>query len=99
MTARALSIDLDLPSSVNASFANVPGRGRVFTTAYRSWRKQALAEIRAQARGVRFAGIFRISVSASDQALSRNRDADNPDRWRQYHTAYMRTKRAEAKVQ
>ena len=77
MIARTLSIDLPLPPSVNSSFANVPGKGRVRTAAYRNWTKQALAEIAAQARGATFRGTFRIAVLASDRELTRRRDIDN----------------------
>ncbi len=77
MTGRALRLDLDLPPSVNAAFANVPGRGRVRTSIYRQWQKAALASIAAQARGITFPGTFRITAQASDRELTRDRDADN----------------------
>jgi Holliday junction resolvase RusA-like endonuclease len=77
MTARTVRLDLDLPPSVNSAFANVPGKGRVRTTVYRQWQKGALAEIQVQVRGVTFRGAFRLAVLASDQGLSRDRDADN----------------------
>ncbi len=77
MTARTLSIDLQIPPSVNAAFCNVPGKGRVRSSIYRRWQKAALAEIQAQARGVHFAGTFRLAVLASDLDLTRRRDADN----------------------
>ncbi len=77
MTGRALEIDLPLPPSLNGAWCNVPGKGRVRTVAYRSWAKQARAEISIQARGASFPGTFRIVVQASDRELTRNRDCDN----------------------
>ncbi len=77
MTGRTLEIDLPMVPSVNASFCNVPGKGRVKTAQYRAWQRGALAEIQAQARGVTFRGTFRLSVTASDRDLVRDRDADN----------------------
>jgi Holliday junction resolvase RusA-like endonuclease len=77
MTARALSLDLPLPPSVNAAFCNVPGKGRVRTSIYRQWQKGALAEIAAQARGMTFLGTFRLSIAVSDKGLFRDRDGDN----------------------
>jgi Holliday junction resolvase RusA-like endonuclease len=77
MTGRSLSLDLTLPPSVNRCFANVAGKGRVRTSIYRRWQKAALAEIQAHARGITVRGTFRISIAASDQGLSRERDADN----------------------
>ncbi len=72
-----LTLDLPMAPSVNASFCNVPGKGRVHTASYRAWRKQALASIAVQARGATFPGTFRLSVMASDRDLVRDRDADN----------------------
>ncbi len=72
-----LTLDLPMAPSVNASFCNVPGKGRVHTASYRAWRKQALACIAVQARGATFPGTFRLSVTASDRDLVRDRDADN----------------------
>jgi Holliday junction resolvase RusA-like endonuclease len=77
MTARQLSLDLDLPPSINAAFANVPGRGRVRTSIYRQWQQAALAAIAVQARGMTFAGRFRVMLLASDRELTRRRDVDN----------------------
>jgi Holliday junction resolvase RusA-like endonuclease len=77
MTACTLLLDLPLPPSVNRCFANVPGKGRVRSSIYRRWQKAALAEIRAQARGIIFRGTFRLAILASDQGLTRRRDADN----------------------
>lgn len=39
---KVLVLNLPLPPSVNALFANVPGRGRVRTKLYRAWSKTAL---------------------------------------------------------
>ncbi len=74
---RVLSLDLPMAPSVNASFANVPGKGRVHTASYRAWQKQALASIATQAHGATFPGTFRIAVLASDRELTRPRDCDN----------------------
>ena len=77
MTGRQLVLDLPLAPSVNACFCNVPGKGRVHTASYRTWQKQALASIAAQAHGITFPGTFRIAVLASDRELIRRRDCDN----------------------
>ncbi len=77
MTGRTLSLTLPMAPSVNASFANVPGKGRVHTASYRAWQKQALASIATQAHGATFPGTFRIAVLASDRELTRPRDCDN----------------------
>ncbi len=71
MTGRTFSLDLPMPPSVNASFAKVPGKGRLHTAEYRAWQKQALACIAVQARGIAFRGTFRLVALASD------RDADS----------------------
>lgn len=39
-------MDIPTPPSVNAMFANIPGRGRVKTVAYKRWRTEAGAHIR-----------------------------------------------------
>ncbi len=39
-----ITLTLPLPPSVNHMFANVPGKGRVKTKAYRAWRQAALSE-------------------------------------------------------
>jgi Holliday junction resolvase RusA-like endonuclease len=40
-----LVLRLPMPPSVNASYANVPGKGRVSTAALRTWKAAATAEI------------------------------------------------------
>lgn len=45
----ALTVTLPLPPSVNSLFANVAGRGRIRTTAYKSWAHSAHYSIIAQA--------------------------------------------------
>ena len=39
---KSLVLQIPLPPSVNALFANVPGKGRVRTKLYRAWSKAAL---------------------------------------------------------
>lgn len=46
-----VSIDLPRPPSVNNLFRNVPGKGRVKTSDYRSWLQQAGWLIKAQRPG------------------------------------------------
>jgi Holliday junction resolvase RusA-like endonuclease len=41
---------LPLPPSSNRLFANVPGKGRIKTRAYKNWRKAAVLSIFAQVR-------------------------------------------------
>ncbi len=43
-------VKLPLPPSANKLFANVPGKGRVQTRAYKNWRKNAVLSIFAQVR-------------------------------------------------
>jgi Holliday junction resolvase RusA-like endonuclease len=47
---------LPLPPSANKLFANVPGKGRVKTRAYKNWRKAAILTIFAQVRADRRIG-------------------------------------------
>lgn len=49
----SFSVTLPLPPSANRLFANVPGKGRVKTRAYKLWRKNAVLSIFAQARADR----------------------------------------------
>lgn len=49
---------LPIPPSVNASYANVPGRGRVATKALRQWKKDAGWMLQSQRPG-RVAGKYR----------------------------------------
>lgn len=44
------SVTLPLPPSANKLFANVPGKGRVKTRAYKAWRRNAVLSIFAQVR-------------------------------------------------
>lgn len=44
---------LPLPPSANKLFANVPGKGRVKTRAYKNWRRNAILSIFAQVRADR----------------------------------------------
>lgn len=55
MTA-AFSVTLPMPPSANKLFANVPGKGRVKTKAYKTWRRNAILTIFAQVRADRRVG-------------------------------------------
>jgi Holliday junction resolvase RusA-like endonuclease len=74
---RSATFTLPLAPSVNGLYATAEDGQRVKTKAARKWRKQAVSEISRQARGICFAGTFRLSVLASDQGLVRDRDCDN----------------------
>lgn len=52
----SFSVTLPLPPSANKLFANVPGKGRVKTKAYKLWRKNAVLSIFAQVRADRRIG-------------------------------------------
>lgn len=47
---------LPLPPSANRLFANVPGRGRVKTKAYKLWKRNAILSLFAQVRADRRVG-------------------------------------------
>jgi crossover junction endodeoxyribonuclease RusA len=50
------NVTLPLPPSANKLFANVPGKGRVKTRAYKNWRRNAILSIFAQVRADRRIG-------------------------------------------
>lgn len=64
---------LPMPPSVNALFANVPGRGRIKTRAYRSWIKEAGWALR-MARVGAVTSRVRVLIEAG---TNNRRDADN----------------------
>jgi len=66
---------LPFPPSVNNLFVNIPGRGRVKTQRYRTWRNAAGWDIRAAKPG-KFEGPVEISV-VYQRPDSRRRDLDN----------------------
>ena len=74
---RNATLTLNLPPSVNSAYTTSAEGKRVMTSKAREWKKQAGMDIRAQLRGIRFLGCYRLSVRASDVALSHDRDADN----------------------
>lgn len=57
----ALRLTLPIPPSVNASYANVAGRGRIATKALRDWKRDAGWRLKLQERK-QFAGPFRIAI-------------------------------------
>lgn len=70
-----IQLDLPMPPSVNALFANVKGKGRVKTAAYRKWREQAGWDVIAQGRPNQPVGKYEMEL-----ALKRPRagcDIDN----------------------
>lgn len=69
-----VSVQLTMPPSVNACWANVPKKGRVRSTAYRRWSKLAMQELQQQQAG-RVAGKFCIVITA--KRTKRKRDIDN----------------------
>ena len=57
------TVILPLPPSANRLFANVPGKGRVKTRAYKNWRKAAILTIFAQVRAdLRIGGPVGLSI-------------------------------------
>ena len=72
--ADVVSVQLTMPPSVNACWANVPKKGRVRSTAYRRWSKLATQELQQQQAG-RVAGKFCIVITA--KRTKRKRDIDN----------------------
>lgn len=74
---KVLVLNLPLPPSVNALFANVPGRGRVRTKLYRRWSKDALeyAWLSKPYGGFpRFDGAFDVQITVP---LKMRGDVDN----------------------
>ena len=71
---RNASLILPLPPSVNAAYAQNAEGKRVMTAKAREWKKAAAVDIRAQLRGDRFMGCYRLAVRASD---AEDRDCDN----------------------
>jgi crossover junction endodeoxyribonuclease RusA len=69
---------LPLPPSVNRLYLNVRGRGRVKTKHYRTWRKAAGWELRAQMGMARLVlkGPIRVTIIAA-KPDNRKRDLDN----------------------
>ena len=55
-------LEFSAPPSTNSLYANIPGKGRVRTKAYKAWIDAAGWEIKAQARGYRVPGKFALSV-------------------------------------
>jgi len=72
--ADVVSVQLTMPPSANACWANVPKKGRVRSTAYRRWSKLAMQELQQQQAG-RVAGKFCIVITA--KRTKRKRDIDN----------------------
>jgi crossover junction endodeoxyribonuclease RusA len=68
-----LIITAPMPPSVNGMYANVPGKGRVKTAAYKSWITEAGWAVKPQIKH-RFSGDVRVSVAIGPR---RNRDIDN----------------------
>lgn len=58
-----IQLDLPMPPSVNALFANVKGKGRVKTAAYRKWREQAGWDVIAQGRPNQPVGKYEIQIA------------------------------------
>lgn len=57
-----VSFTVPFPPSVNALFANIPGRGRIKTRYYKQWLKEAGWEIKAQPRGRVITGDISIDI-------------------------------------
>lgn len=73
--SNATIISLPFPPSVNNLFVNLPGRGRVKTQRYRTWRNAAGWDIRA-AKPEKFSGPIEVSVTYA-RPDNRRRDLDN----------------------
>jgi len=69
-----VTVQLTIPPSVNSCWANVAGKGRVRSTAYRRWSKLAMQELQEQQAG-RVAGKFCVVITA--KRTKRKRDIDN----------------------
>lgn len=71
----SITLALSVPPSVNEMFANVPGKGRVKTKKYRTWRKIALDEARLGMLGKgRIKGYFTATIWVT---LNVGADLDN----------------------
>lgn len=71
-----LELFLPVPPSTNKLYANVPGKGRVKTSAYKAWIEQAGWEVKRQALGKERFGKKKIVVCYSVPENGR-RDLDN----------------------
>lgn len=67
---------LPWPPSVNQCFANVPGKGRVKTKAYKDWRYQAGWLIKISMAKAPKMGRYSVKIEATRQG-KRRRDIDN----------------------
>ena len=70
-----ISMTLPYPISVNAMYANVPGKGRVKTERYKTWLNSAGWSLRA-ARPERVSGPYKLEI-VLHVADARRRDLDN----------------------
>jgi len=73
-----INIDLPFPPSLNNLFVNVPGRGRVTSKRYASWKRVAQTEILAQRGGMavsRMGGPIDMTITL--QRRGRRMDIDN----------------------
>ncbi|MDH3740292.1 MAG: RusA family crossover junction endodeoxyribonuclease [Hyphomicrobiales bacterium] len=67
-----------MPPSTNNLFINVPGKGRVRSERYKTWRRAAENLYLAQKRGcVAVEGHFRADIVLSSKRRRKNSDADN----------------------
>lgn len=68
-----LMLKFPCPISVNAMYANVPGKGRIRTRAYEQWRQEAMTEILRQRPG-RIAGPYGVALTVRRVSLRRDLD-------------------------
>jgi Holliday junction resolvase RusA-like endonuclease len=64
----SIRLELPLPPSVNALYANVPGKGRVKTKAYREWIRAASAHVLTQRFNERIDGSFSAGIDIFQRA-------------------------------
>ena len=71
-----LTVGLPMPPSTNALYANVSGKGRVKTAAYRQWIHDAGWQLQSQRPG-RIEGRYHIEIILSFPSNARSIDLDN----------------------
>lgn len=73
-----IKFELPFPPTLSACFTNVPGRGRVATTAYKNWQQEALLQLASQrVRPIKGQVAVYVRLVAPDK---RHRDAGNMDK-------------------
>ena len=71
-----ISLSLPAPPSLNSSYANLPGRGRIASRALKSWKKEAGLRILLQKPG-KIVGWFQFEATIQRMPRQKCADIDN----------------------